>query len=50
MTDVIEDAGDRLVLKLDPGGGPVELMGLAEIVGKDFCLQSRQRARRWEGP
>lgn len=30
MIDVIEDTGDRLVLRLDPGGGPVELTGLTE--------------------
>lgn len=32
MIDVIEDPGDRLVLKLDPGG-PIELTGLTESFG-----------------
>ncbi len=42
MIDVIEDTGDRLVVKLDPGG-PVELMGLTE----SFAALARMYGRHY---
>lgn len=42
VVDVIEDSGDRLVLRLDPGG-PVELSGLTE----SFAALARMYGRHY---
>lgn len=42
MVDVLDDSGDRLVLKLDPGG-PIELAGLTE----SFAALTRMYARHY---